>query len=277
LASDEDFFVQFWGVRGSVPCPGAETARYGGNTSCVEVRCGTRLLILDAGTGLRQLDRALIADRPLDADVYFSHAHLDHICGWPYFTRLLKADSRLNVSAGHLLPGHKIQEVLAGLLCDPFTPVKTGEIRADITYHDFSAGETLEPWPGIRLRTAPLNHPQGATGYRIEYRDSSICYLTDTEHVPGSPDRNILELIAGADLVIYDSTYTDEEFPAHVHWGHSTWQEGVRLCSAAGAKRLVGFHHEPAHNDSVRDGIATDVEQSLPGSIIAREGMILKP
>jgi phosphoribosyl 1,2-cyclic phosphodiesterase len=277
LASHEDFFVRFWGVRGSVPCPGSDTARYGGNTSCVEVRCGTRLLIFDAGTGLRQFDRALAADRPLEAEVYFSHAHLDHICGWPYFTRLLRADSRLGVSAGHLMPNHKIEEVLAGLLCDPFTPVKTGEIRATIRYHDFLAGETLEPWPGTKLLTAPLNHPQGATGYRIEHGDRSICYITDTEHVPGRPDQSVLELIAGANMVIYDSTYTDDEFPAHVTWGHSTWQEGIRLCSAAHAKKLVVFHHDPDHNDSFLDGIAVEVEQALPGSTIAREGMILRP
>jgi len=226
---------------------------------------------------LRQFDRALAADRPLEADIFFSHAHLDHICGWPYFTRLLRADSRLSVSAGHLAPNHRIEEVLAGLLYDPFAPVKTGEVRASIGFRDFSAGETLEPWPGTKLQTAPLNHPQGATGYRIEYRDRSICYITDTEHIPGRPDQSILDLIASANLVIYDSTYTDDEFPAHVTWGHSTWQEGIRLCNAAGAKRLVVFHHDPDHDDSFLDGIALEVEHALPGSTIAREGMILRP
>ena len=273
----DDFFVRFWGVRGSIPCPGMETARYGGNTSCLEVRCGARLLILDAGTGLRQLDRELAADGPLTADIFFSHTHLDHICGWPYFTSLLRPDSRLNVSAGHLSPDHTIEQVLAGLLCDPFTPVKTGQVRAQINYHDFRAGETLEPWPGVSLRTAPLNHPQGATGYRVEYRGRSICYLTDTEHVPGALDQNILGLIAGADMVIYDSTYTDEEFSAHVNWGHSTWQEGVRLCSAAGANRFIVFHHDPDHDDTFLNRIAADVEQARPGSVVASEGMTLRP
>ncbi len=277
MASHDDFFVRFWGVRGSVPCPGMETARYGGNTACLEVRCGTHLLIFDGGTGLRQLDRALAANGSLDADIFFSHAHLDHICGWPFFTSLLGPESRLNVSAGHLLPADTIERVLTGLLRDPFTPVQADRVRARIDFHDFRAGETLEPWPGVRLRTAPLNHPQGATGYRVEYRDRSICYITDTEHVPGAPDRNILDLIAGADMVIYDSTYTDEEFPAHVNWGHSTWQEGVRLCGAADAKCFVVFHHDPDHDDPFLDGIAADVERERPGSVVAREGMTLRP
>jgi phosphoribosyl 1,2-cyclic phosphodiesterase len=277
LASHDDFFVRFWGVRGSVPCPGMETARYGGNTACLEVRCGTHLLIFDGGTGLRQLGRALAADGPLDADIFFSHAHLDHICGWPFFTNLLRPESRFNVSAGHLLPAHTIERVLTGLLRDPFTPVQADRVRARIDFHDFRAGETLEPWPGVKLRTAPLNHPQGATGYRVEYRDRSICYVTDTEHIPGVPDRNVLDLIAGADMVIYDSTYTDEEFPARVNWGHSTWQEGVRLCGAADATCFVVFHHDPDHDDSFLDGIAADVERERPGSVVAREGMTLTP
>ena len=277
MAQGEDFFVRFWGVRGSVPCPGKETVRYGGNTSCLEIRCGAHLLIFDGGTGLRPFDLALAADGPLDADVFFSHVHLDHICGWPYFTGLLRPETSLTVSAGHLLPDHTIRQVLTGLLSEPFTPVRADGVRPRVTYHDFLAGETLEPRSGIRLRTAPLNHPQGATGYRVEYDGRTICYLTDTEHVPGAPDRNILDLIADADMVIYDSTYTDDEFPAHVNWGHSTWQEGVRLCDAAGVKRFVVFHHDPDHDDAFLDRVAADVERMRPGSVVAREGMTLKP
>ena len=146
-----------------------------------------------------------------------------------------------------------------------------------MTYRDFKAGETLEPRAGVAVRTAPLNHPQGATAYRVEFGGKSICYLTDTEHVPGAPDENILGLIDGADVVIYDSTYTDEEFPAHVNWGHSTWQEGVRLCDAAGAKTFVVFHHDPDHDDEFMDRVAAEVEKMRPGSVVAREGTTLRP
>lgn len=277
MPEKEDFFVQFWGVRGSIPCPGGDMVRYGGNTSCLEIRCGSYILIFDGGTGLRLFDHSRSGAGPLDADVLFTHTHLDHICGWPYFTSLLDAQSTINVWCGHLLPDHTIEQILVGLLSEPFMPVQNQGIRARIDYRDFTAGETLNPRSGVTLHTALLNHPQGATGYRVEFGGKSICYITDTEHQPGELDRKILRLIEGADVVIYDSTYTDEEFPDHVTWGHSTWQEGVRLCDAANVGQFVVFHHDPGHDDSFMDGIAKDVERARPGSLVAREGMVLRP
>lgn len=277
MPEKEDYFVQFWGVRGSIPCPGGDMVRYGGNTSCLEIRCGSYILILDGGTGLRLFDHSRSGAGPLDADVLFTHTHLDHICGWPYFTSLLDPQSTINVWCGHLLPDHTIEQILGGLLSEPFMPVQNQGIRARIDYRDFTAGETLNPRSGVTLHTALLNHPQGATGYRVEFGGKSICYITDTEHQPGEPDRKILRLIEGADVVIYDSTYTDEEFPDHVTWGHSTWQEGVRLCDAANVGQFVVFHHDPGHDDSFMDGIAKDVERARPGSLVAREGMVLRP
>jgi phosphoribosyl 1,2-cyclic phosphodiesterase len=128
------------------------------------------------------------------------------------------------------------------------------------------------------VRTAVLNHPNGATGYRIEHGGKSVCYVTDTEHVRGTPDRNILALIAGADIVIYDCMYTDEEYAkSYVGWGHSTWQEGMRLCKAAGARRLVVFHHDPDRDDDQLDAIGREAEAAMPGAVVAREGLTLAP
>ncbi|MFQ5785005.1 MAG: MBL fold metallo-hydrolase [Alphaproteobacteria bacterium] len=273
----DGFFVRFWGVRGSIACPGPGTVRYGGNTSCLEVRCGERIFILDAGTGLKPFDAALGGEGTLDADVLFTHTHLDHIWGWPWFTRLLRTDTALTVWAGHLLPDHAIEAVLARLLDEPFAPVRRETIQARLVFRDFRAGETFTPRPGVRVRTAPLNHPQAATGYRLEYDGRSICYLTDTEHLPGKPDANILGLIDGADMVIYDSTYTEAEFAAHRGWGHSTWEEGARLCDAAGVKTFVVFHHDPDHDDAFMDRIAAEVARVRPGSVVAREGLTLAP
>jgi phosphoribosyl 1,2-cyclic phosphodiesterase len=122
-----------------------------------------------------------------------------------------------------------------------------------------------------------LNHPNRATGYRIEFGGKSICYVTDTEHVPGAPDANVLKLIHRADIVIYDSTYTDDEFSRFKGWGHSTWQEGVRLCDQAKVGRLAVFHHDPAHDDDFLDHIATEAERARRGTIVAREGLTLSP
>ncbi len=276
MTADDDFSVRFWGVRGSIACPGPATVRYGGNTSCLEVRCGPHLLILDAGTGLRELDLSL-QDRPLDADLLMTHTHLDHVCGWPYLTALNDPGTTLIAWSGHLKPPHTLESVLERFLKDPVTPVTAGSVKAKISWKDFRMGDDFHPREGITVRTAPLNHPNGAAGYRIEYGGHAICYVTDTEHVVGEPDANVLGLIEGADLMIYDATYTDEEFPEFVTWGHSTWQEGARLCDAAGVKTFVVFHHDPGHDDDRMDAIATELEAMRPGSVVAREGMVLRP
>ena len=277
------FSVRFWGVRGSIACSGPRTARYGGNTSSLEVRCDERMLLFDAGTGLRYLGNELIknegvsrlASLPLEADLFLTHTHFDHVAGLPFFKPFFKSQNRFRLWAGHLVEGMTLRRVLGEFMMSPLFPVPPQIFRARMEYREFKAGETLRPAEGIAVRTTLLNHPDGATGYRVDYGGHSICYLTDTEHVPGAPDRNILGLIAGADLVIYDSMYTDAEYDAYVGWGHSTWQEGVRLCRAAGAKRLAVFHHDPEHDDDMLDGIAQEVDRQLPGSIVARDGLVV--
>lgn len=276
-AQAADFSVRFWGVRGSIACSGPRTARYGGNTSCLEVRCGERLLVFDGGTGLRYLGRTLMSGAPLDADLFFTHTHFDHVCGLPFFAPFFMPQNRFRLWAGHLGDGLTLKRVMSEFMMSPLFPVPPEVFKASIDYRDFSAGDTLPASDEVSVRSAPLNHPDGATGYRVEYRGRSICYLTDTEHVPGVPDRNILALIEGADLVVYDSMYTDEEYPRYVGWGHSTWQEGVRLCRQAGAKRLVVFHHDPEHDDDMLDGVAGEVAAALPGSVVARDGLMLEP
>ena len=278
VTTGADFLVRFWGVRGSIAAPGPATARYGGNTSSIEVRCGARLILFDAGTGLRTLGNRLVAEAPLDADIFFTHTHFDHICGLPFFKPFFQPQNGFRLWAGHLGAGITLQRVLREFMAAPLFPVPPEVFKARMEYRDFPGGDTLTPAPGIVVRTAVLNHPDGATGYRIEYGGKSVCYVTDTEHVPGIPDRNVLALIGGADIVIYDCMYTDEEYAeSYVGWGHSTWQEAVRLCKPAGVKQLVVFHHDPDHDDDRLDAIAREVAAALPGAVLAREGMVLHP
>ena len=269
------FSVRFWGVRGSIACSGPGTARYGGNTSSLEVRCGDRLLLFDAGTGIRYLGKTLNGGAPVDADIFFTHTHFDHVCGLPFFGPFFQPRNRFRLWAGHLGGGMTLKRVMSEFMMAPLFPVPPEVFRASMEYRDFTVGDTLKAGEAT-LRTVALNHPDGATGYRIDYRGKSLCYLTDNEHVPGAPDKKLLELIQGADVVIYDCMYTDEEYPAYVGWGHSTWQEGVRLCKAAGAKKLVVFHHDPEHDDDLLDGVAREVAKALPGSIVAREGLVIE-
>lgn len=269
--------VRFWGVRGSLACSGPEYVRYGGNTSCLEVRAGPHLLVFDAGTGIRPLGRKLAGNGPVEVDLFFTHTHIDHVVGLPFFTPLYQPNSTIRVWAGHLKPHRTLKESLSGLMSEPFFPVPLEIFSAKPDYHDFIAGETLEPRPGLKIRTCALNHPNEATGYRIDWAGKSICYVTDCEHQPGKLDGAILDLIKDADVFIYDSTYTDEEFPRFAGWGHSTWTEGARLADAANAKQLVIFHHDPTHDDDFMDGVAAAANAQRPGTVVAREGLVLTP
>ncbi len=266
--------LRFWGVRGSIACPSSTHVRYGGNTSCLEVTAGDQTIILDAGTGIRSLGHS-IRDRGLkSAHLLLTHSHWDHINGFPFFGPGFNEGYEFRVMAGHLKQD-SIREVLAGQMMQPTFPVPLEAMKARLSFEDFRAGDAFKIGPSISVRTAPLNHPNGATGYRIEHAGKSLCYVTDTEHIPGQPDQNVLGLIEGADLVIYDSTYTEEEFPAKVGWGHSTWQEAISLCTKADVKRLSIFHHDPEHDDDFMDQVGRDARQRWDGATVAKEGEII--
>lgn len=270
-----DFSVTFWGVRGSIATPGPAYQRYGGNTSCIELRCGDQLIILDAGTGIRPLGAALLDSQTRSAELLMTHTHFDHICGLPFFAPLYRKGFRVKMRAGHLLPSSNIRKVLCELMMAPLFPIPPSVFAADVTYQDFTCGETLQLSNAVRVRTGALNHPNGATGYRIEYGDRAVCYVTDTEHRADEQDPKVVDLVAGADIMIYDSTYTDHEYPRFVGWGHSTWQEAIRVAEAADVRTCVIFHHDPAHDDAFMDRITTDAEAMRPGTVVAREGMVL--
>ncbi len=264
--------LRFWGVRGSIACPSPSHVRYGGNTSCLEVTAAGHTIILDAGTGIRTLGNDMMARGIKSASLLLTHSHWDHINGFPFFGPGFAKDGEFRIMAGHLEEG-SIYEVLAGQMTQPTFPVPLEAMHAKMTFEDFDSGASFGLTPGVKVRTAPLNHPNGATGYRIECGGKSVCYITDTEHHVGKPDQNILGLIEGADLVVYDSTYTDEEFESKAGWGHSTWQEAIRLCRAAQVKQLALFHHDPAHTDDIMDAIGQEAHAIWDKAVVAREGM----
>ena len=265
--------VRFWGVRGSIPCPGPNTVRYGGNTSCVEVKCGDHRLVFDAGSGLRVLGLAL-ADEPQSADIdlFLSHCHIDHLIGLPFFVPAFVKGNRLRLWAGNLKAAGGVQQTVRKLMSYPLFPIEIEAAQGKIEFNDFEPGAVLTPRPGIKVMTTPLNHPGGATGYRVEYGGRAMAYITDTELNAGEVDPALLELARDASIVIIDTTYTDEELPEHLGWGHSSWQQAVRLANEAGVGKLFLFHHDPEHDDDEMDRIAAAAARMRPGTLVAKEG-----
>jgi phosphoribosyl 1,2-cyclic phosphodiesterase len=274
------FLVRFWGVRGSIPTPGPETVEIGGNTSCVEVQSGEQMIILDGGTGLRLLGRRMLRDGPRCAAMFFSHVHWDHIQGFPFFAPAFVPGFRFEIYGGKNLSS-TLAETLAGQMNFPNFPVTLDQMAAEMSFHQFDDGHRVDLADGTTIRGLQLNHPNGVYGFRIEHEGRAIAYCTDTEHT-GEPDRHVLELARGAELLIYDAQYTPEEYggeggkPSKVGWGHSTYVEGSRLAEMAGAERLVLYHHDPGHDDAAVEEIERRCRELFPESQAAREGLAVE-
>lgn len=273
------FTIQFWGVRGSIACPGPETVRYGGNTPCIEMRVGGERLIFDGGTGLRVLGQSLLSQIPMEAHMFFTHSHWDHIQGVPFFTPAFIKGNRFHIYGALAPNGATIEKRLTDQMLHPNFPVPLQVMQADLKFNDVKIGETIEIGE-ITIENAPLNHPGEAVGYRVNWRDYSAAYITDTEHFEEELDKNVLWLARNADVMIYDATYTDEEYyskaTSKVGWGHSTWQEAVKVAKAANVKKLVIFHHDPLHNDDFLDHVGEQASQQFPNTIMAREGQTIQ-
>lgn len=264
--------LKFWGVRGSIPSPGPDTATYGGNTACVEVTAGKRTLIIDAGSGIRALGDKLAKDPTGRVDVLFSHCHFDHIEGLPFFAPLYMSARPVNFWSGHIKSRNATRDMIACLIRAPYFPIDPSSFRAALIYHDFRAGDTLEPGEGIEVKTIALYHPGGATGFRISFSGRSLCYISDVEHRP-VPDRALVEFVSGTDFMIYDAMYKDEEYHRYVGFGHSTWQEGIKLANAAGVGTLALYHHFPGRSDHDLAKVEGLAAASRPNTLMAREGM----
>jgi len=277
--TNDQFTVRFWGVRGSIACPGPETVRYGGNTPCVEVQAGQNRLIFDGGTGLRVLGQHLLKELPVTAHLFFTHSHWDHIQGFPFFTPAFIPGNRFNIYGMIAPDGSTIEQRLSGQMLHPNFPVPLQVMGASLNFHDLELEKSLQLGDGVVIENALLNHPGESVGYRINWQGHGVAYITDTEHFPDRLDENVLKLIQDADVMIYDATYTDAEYSSEksskVGWGHSTWQEGVRLAEAANVKTFVIFHHDPLHNDDFLDAVGREAADRFPRAVMAQEGMVL--
>jgi len=273
----KEFSITFWGTRGTLPAPGELYLRTGGNTNCTELNCGGHTIIFDAGTGIRELGSKICNGVGKgNIDLFLSHAHYDHMEGIPFFAPFFCDKFNVQVWCGTLEGSSSTRETVEELMRPPYFPVGPSVFTADVEYLHVPRWAAFDLTPEIRITTAPLNHPGGATAYRVDFDGRSFAYVTDTESIPGEVNQDIIKLIQDVDLFIYDSSLTDEEFPDFVGYGHSTFEEGMRLCKLANAGAYLAYHHMPFRVDSELDLIEAEIKKTQPKSGVAREGDVIQ-
>ena len=259
--------VTFWGVRGSIPTPGADTRRWGGNSSCLEVREDSLApLVLDCGTGARKLGFKLVGEPARELDLLFSHFHMDHVFGFPFFVPIYTPGYSVRISVPSFSE-EEARDKLGRYLNGIYHPTRLRELPANVTFHPIRAGRPFQAG-GFTVRPMALNHPGGAIGYRIEAGPKSVAYITDTapfarpgEGVaagkePSKAEQRMFDFLRGCDVVVYDTMYDYEEYLEKMTWGHSYPEYASALCTAADVKHLVLFHHLPDASDDYLDGLA---------------------
>jgi phosphoribosyl 1,2-cyclic phosphodiesterase len=266
--------LRFWGVRGSIATPGADTARIGGNTSCVELRAGDTHIALDAGTGLRGYGNALSREGVGEVTLLLSHLHWDHIQGIPFFAPLYQLGARVHVVSG--TASGSAEAALRAQMQTPAFPVDLAEVPAHLSF--MGARERQRIVVGeAEVYAARGNHPDPVYAWRIEHGGRSVVYATDTEHYR-CVDPRLLSLARGADVLIYDAQYLPDEYagvagPSRVGWGHSTWEAAVELAMAADVGELLLFHHDPCRDDEAVQAVESLARSRFANTTAAAEGM----
>jgi phosphoribosyl 1,2-cyclic phosphodiesterase len=268
---DSSLKIRFWGVRGSIPTPGSDFCRTGGNTSCVVLQFGQEpVVVIDGGTGLRLFGRQLkwSEEQPLRATLLFSHFHWDHIQGFPFFGPIYSRHAELSLWSG--VPARELQTLLTRQMCAPFFPVSYSEVPARCDFHRLEAGGFS---PGsLQITPVTLNHPGSATGFRIDSPAGSVIYVSDHEHGNTPIDEQIQRKASGCDVMIYDAHFTPEEYPSFKGWGHSTWLQGAQIAAQARVGKLMLFHHSPDRTDREVDEIVGHAREIFPQTYAAVEG-----
>ncbi|HOJ64046.1 MAG TPA: MBL fold metallo-hydrolase [Spirochaetota bacterium] len=270
------FKIKFWGVRGSIPCPGPLTAKYGGNTSCIQIKLGLDYqIIIDCGSGIRELSASLLSDpeikKPLKIYLFLSHTHWDHIMGFPFFTPIYIPNSEIDIYGPVSFEDEPLDKVVGGQLTYRYFPVRIDELRSNIKYQRLKEG-SMELPHGVKISYKFLNHPIMCLGYKITYEGKTFatCYdhepfINLFENDPENREegriaceeqnRAIFEFYKNVDLLVHDSQYTTVEYSKYVGWGHSTYKYAITQALKARVKKLALFHHDPNRTDRQLDSI----------------------
>jgi phosphoribosyl 1,2-cyclic phosphodiesterase len=266
--------ITFWGTRGSIPVSGPRYSEFGGNTPCISIRLQSSrdVIILDSGSGIRELGLHLMSsmkDHSKGLHLFLTHAHWDHIQGFPFFVPAFVPGFSLDIYCT------KDAETIFGRqMSPPFFPVNLDVMLSTKTFHLLQEAEGISVGDAL-VRHIPLPHPQVSTAFRVEEHGHSLVFATDTEHTAGKLNETLCELARGADVFIYDAQYTDEEYKTKVSWGHSTYTEAIKLARAAGVKQLILYSHDPTHDDATLRSIEAAAKLSFPNTIAARDGMVI--
>ena len=267
--------LKIWGVRGSTPTPQIENLKFGGNTPCVEIRTAqNEAIFFDGGSGVRAAGQCLMQEaegQPINTRIFLTHFHWDHIQGLPFFAPLYGPDNHISFFSGST--GRPLRETLEGQMAQPYFPIDFSQVAAHRDFHQIKTGDSIQAG-SLTIRPFPLNHPQGASGYRIECGSTVVAYVTDYEHGHPELDRVLEEYAQGADILICDAQYTPEEYETHRGWGHSTWKNAVGIAQRTGAKQLLLFHHDPGHDDDTMKRITDEARAEFANTTAAWEGFV---
>jgi phosphoribosyl 1,2-cyclic phosphodiesterase len=300
--------VRIWGDRGSIPCPGKDTVVYGGNTSCLEIRADEKLVIVDFGTGIKPLGDWIMANDfkkgPINADIFITHTHWDHIMGFPMFTPLFIPTTKLRIRGPVSYEDETLEQIIGAQLTYRYWPVRISELSAHIDYDQIKE-TSLDLGDGLWVTTKYLNHPILCLGYRFEYKGKCIVTAYDNEPFrnlfptdPADPsydedaareggaaakeeNEKLLRFFQGADVLIHDSQYTAAEFEKHLGWGHSSYEHAINIANKAGIKKLILFHHDPNRTDGELEKLEWHYQKCIADKtsmevMMAREGLLIE-
>lgn len=268
----QDFNIHFWGVRGSCPVSSVNRMKFGTNTSCVEVRCGEERIVFDAGTGICELGNTLLEQDKATGHIFISHPHYDHIQGLPHFMPGYEEGGSFHLY-GEGKRDKSFEEVIKGIMSYPYFPVAWEMMRAKFYFHQIQPREEIAIGD-VRVKAIALQHPDSCLGYRVTYQGRSCCYLSDYEYQEAYK-QSILDFISYSDVLICDTTFTEEEYETRKGWGHGTWERAVALAKEASVKQLVLFHHDLFRSDEELESIEREAKSRYVHTIAAREGTIL--
>ena len=266
--------IKFWGVRGSNPTTDSDKIELGGDTSCVEIRTiDNKIIVLDMGTGLRNLGQQLVTEKnpPIDINIFISHYHWDHILGFLSFAPLFNEKFNINIY-GKTNSNGGIKETLNDILDTRFWPVSLDMLSAKIEYHNIKPGR-LKLTNGITIESNLHPHPNGALGYRIELGDRVVTYVTDIEHPIGKALDKVSYLSRESDVLIHEAHFTPEDLPKFKGWGHSSWKEAVDIAKSSNSKQLILFHHSPTYSDDIINNSTKEAKTSFNNVIAAKQGL----